>query len=139
MYFMDRLVMALRTSRCSKVERRLVSILGRLIDCNPFLPKRTALKKEALDRASAQTAAHWNLAPTIYRRFQNVMRMGDTAAGIDSATNERPASAQRWTAEHGNRMRAWSRIACDAWIHDDAPNVVDEMLVPIERNLRVID
>jgi len=83
----------------SKTEQRFVSVLGRLIDCNPFLPERMALEKDALGRAFVQRDAHWNLDPTIYRRSENVIRIAEKAEAIVSAKSDLLASAERWSAD----------------------------------------
>ena len=83
----------------TKPEKKFVVILGRIIDCNPFLPERVALEKQALGSTFLDRDANWNLEPTIYRRSENVVRIAEKAEALIASKKKARSSAHPWTEE----------------------------------------
>ena len=85
----------------TRSERAFIVTLGRIIDCNPFLPDRVALERSALGDAYVKRDANWNLEPSIFRRSENVTLIADKAEQLVGAKNVKLSSASRWS--HGDK------------------------------------
>ena len=86
-------------SHFANPEKKFVVVLGRIIDCNPFLPERVALEKQALGSNFLDRDANWNLDPTIYRRSENVIRIAEKADVLITSKRKARSSNQPWSSE----------------------------------------
>ena len=66
----------------NKSQRKFARTISEIINCNPFLPRRIELERQALGKEFSEQNAEWNLHPSQHRLTPNLEKMQQVAEGI---------------------------------------------------------